>query len=64
MAKNKEYNGAVVQAEFDKIPLKQQLEMYTNLGVWLHEKVVKYQEELGNELNHFEAAKPKLKSTK
>ncbi len=60
MAKNKEYNGAVVEAEFEKLPLKQQLEVYNQLGEYLHEKVVKYQESLGEELNHFEAAKTKL----
>jgi len=61
MAKNKEYNGAVVQAEFDKISLKEQLEMYNNLGLWLHEKVVAFQEGLAADLNHFEDAKKTLK---
>lgn len=61
MAKSKEYNGAVVEAEFLKVSLAERLELYTNLGEWLHQQVIEHQDALGKELNHFEAAKTKLK---
>lgn len=62
MAKSKTYDPAIVENEFNKLTLKEQLEVYNNLGVWLHDKVVKHQEGLGAELNHFEAAKKSLKT--
>lgn len=61
MANKKEYNGQVVQDEFNKLSLKDQLDVYNNLGEWLHDKILKHQESLAEENKHFDSARKTLK---
>ncbi len=60
MAKNKEYNGAIVENEFNKLSTPEQLETYNNLGIWIHNKIVANQKVLGDELNSLEEMKKQL----
>lgn len=64
MAKNKEYNGAVVSAEFEKLPLGDQIKVYHQLGIEIHAKVEAHQKKLGDELDEFDTAKANLKINK
>ena len=39
MAKTKEFNSGVVEAEFNKISLPEQFEQFHKLGEWIHQKL-------------------------
>lgn len=62
MAKQKEYNGATVTAEFDKLSLSKQIEMYNALGEEIHKKVVAHRTKLAEEDKLFETAQKSLKT--